>query len=222
MIQVSELGLFQAGICGEDARRSVSQLRRKIAAISSKSVSVKLVMYSGKLLEYERDLFDSLSVEFSQRVESLIITSFDPPKISAVIKFKSTEVGEVDEPNLKDVERFVRSELQRAGMSLGSLECKRVEWPAPHKVTILSVVKVRQPVMLAEIERDLVVQHYGVESTRWLNHQLDMLRKDGLVVRSNHDGRYRLTQQGNAILIGSKHRGSTDVRRALALGRRRW
>lgn len=57
---------------------------------------------------------------------------------------------------------------------------------------------------------------------QWLHSKLDTLRKQGLVVWANETGRYALTEQGVRLVPHGRNRKSSDIERALALGRLKW
>ena len=91
----------------------------------------------------------------------------------------------------------------------------------PSNPTILRKLKIHAPLTTEQLVEVLVSSRSVVPNTRWLQTKLDALRKQGFVVRSP-EGKYSLTELGLELVPYGKVRSSSDVERALALGRRKW
>jgi hypothetical protein len=91
----------------------------------------------------------------------------------------------------------------------------------PSNPTILRKLKIHAPLTTEQLAGFLVSSRSVIPNARWLQTRLDALRKRGLVVRSP-EGQYSLTEFGLEIVPYGKTRSSSDIERALALGRRKW
>ncbi len=91
----------------------------------------------------------------------------------------------------------------------------------PTNPMLLRKLKQLAPVTIEGFAASLWAAGSGVSNLRWLQLKLDTLRKHGLLFRSK-TGEYCLTELGLGIVPHGKNRTSSDVERALALGRRKW
>lgn len=91
----------------------------------------------------------------------------------------------------------------------------------PSNPMILRKLKVLAPITPKRLAEALQAAGSTVPDLRWLQSKLDTLRKHGLLVRSQA-GEYCLTEVGLGVVPHGPNRSSSDVERALALGRRKW
>ncbi len=91
----------------------------------------------------------------------------------------------------------------------------------PTNPMILRRLKIVAPATTEQLAEALSSAGATIPETRWLQSKLDTLRKQGFVVRSNA-GAYCLTELGLSLVPHSRNRSSSDIDRALALGRRKW
>jgi hypothetical protein len=91
----------------------------------------------------------------------------------------------------------------------------------PTNPTILRSLKIYSPALVEELAGHLRSSGSLVPHVRWLETKLDTLRRNGLVSRSS-DGKYSLTELALSTVPYGRSRSSSDVERALALGRRKW
>lgn len=221
LIEVSEIGLYHSDLTYEQSRRAVAALRRRLATTSEqKELVVRIVKYDGPLLEIESTLQTALSAKLGDAFVSIMLMDLKPPHVSAVVELNISSAS--FQGTWQQAKETVSDRLQEHRLQLARFQLRQEGWPVPQKLAILTSVKVIQPALVDDLERYLLLREFNVESSKWLSHQLDALRKDELVLRSKVDHRYRLTRAGVLLLVGSKRRSSSDVLRALALGRRRW
>ena len=91
----------------------------------------------------------------------------------------------------------------------------------PSDIMILRRIKIHAPISREQLEDILVGAGTFLPHPRWLQLKLDSLRRKGDLIRSK-TGQYSLTECAlNAVPHGGS-RSSSDVERALALGRRKW
>ena len=91
----------------------------------------------------------------------------------------------------------------------------------PSNPVILRKLKVLAPITTQRLAEALRAAGSTVPDLRWLQSKLDTLRKHGLLIRSKA-GEYCLTELGLGAVPHGPNRLSSDVERALALGRRKW
>jgi hypothetical protein len=91
----------------------------------------------------------------------------------------------------------------------------------PTDPMILRRIKKSAPVKISELAGDFQAQGFVIPNERWLNSRLDRLRKKGLLIRSA-EGTYVLSEAGTRTVPHNRNRSSSDIERALALGRRKW
>jgi hypothetical protein len=88
----------------------------------------------------------------------------------------------------------------------------------PSKIVCLTVIRNRSPANLADIVAILRGRHFTVPSEDWMSRMLDVLRRNGMIIRSKR-GLYSLSLAGLKALGTSKGRRSPDIERILALAR---
>jgi hypothetical protein len=91
----------------------------------------------------------------------------------------------------------------------------------PSNPTIMRKLKIHGPLTPEQFVEVLVSARLVIPNLRWLQTRLDAFRKQGFVIRSP-EGKYSLTEPGLDLVPFGKNRSSSDVERALALGRRKW
>lgn len=91
----------------------------------------------------------------------------------------------------------------------------------PSDLAILRQLRIAAPVRLEGLAAVLQSGGDNLIDPTWLNHRLDVARRDGLIVR-NKSGRYALTTKGLRSLAPGRGRASADVARVLWLARRKW
>ena len=99
--------------------------------------------------------------------------------------------------------------------------------PLPSLLAILRAIKIGQPLDANAISERLSNAGFALETGRWLGNRLDELRHKGFVRflaarRSDEAHKYALTSKGLDSVPTSLSSSSSDVQRALDLGRRRW
>lgn len=92
----------------------------------------------------------------------------------------------------------------------------------PSLMAILRTVKVLAPATLSDVAKHLENKGlFMVPSHKWVRHQLDRLRRQGLIV-CDRDDTCALTERGLSLVPSGRGRASSDVEHALALTRRLW
>jgi hypothetical protein len=176
---------------------------------------------NGTREDLEAGLRGYLNQRFSRLVENCRISSTSGGKFDV---FLEPEIG-----TSREMSRITRMAVEYAVsefLSFLGLRPARVHWTAslshtPSLIVLLAAVKSTAPANLESIDQALRERDYPSTKKDWLRRKLDLLRKRGLVVRSQ-EGWYTLTERALAVLPVRNSRASSDVTRALALGRKTW
>jgi hypothetical protein len=109
---------------------------------------------------------------------------------------------------------------------LFGLQVSQVHLPPPPKArpdltAVLRSVKILAPALPAQIAAYLQDQGFDIPSEKWLGSQMDILRKrEYLIYQAN--GSYLPTERGLSMVPSGTSRSSSDVHRALVLGKKVW
>lgn len=119
------------------------------------------------------------------------------------------------------LEVIIREYLQIFKIQLGRIYWMHSDNVSPSLVEIVRMVKILAPASISQIENSLCQNGYQIPSTSWLQSKLDLARKRKLVIRTEED-QYVVTEGGLVLIPHSATANSSDVHRALALGKRKW
>lgn len=125
----------------------------------------------------------------------------------------------VDNSKKKAVEAFLTAVLTPAHIELQALQWDEVELPS--LIEILTTTKKFQPVKLDNLY-DFLCKDYPALRIDGLNKQLDKLIKKKFLIRERDTETYAMTALGLNLLPKIASRNSSDIVRALDLGRRKW
>lgn len=88
----------------------------------------------------------------------------------------------------------------------------------PSRIACLAVIRNKSPTNLQDITETLRRRHFTIPSEDWMSRMLDVLRRNGMIIRSK-GGNYAMTLAGLKALGTAKGRRSPDIARILALAR---
>jgi len=123
--------------------------------------------------------------------------------------------------SVEGIETAIRDYLQLFNIRLRGLHVSGPEKELPSNVVLLRVIKILAPAELDEIRSKLEGDGFDVGLPKWLEGKLDILRKEGFLLRQK-DGSYVLTDVGLRLTPHGAFRSSSDIERALFLGRKKW
>lgn len=118
----------------------------------------------------------------------------------------------------KDVRKTVKDYLEKVGLTLNEIYLHGAS--VPSSAMVLRSVKVLQPATAEALAKYLTNRGFSPVPIRWVKSQLDRLRKKDFITWSNET--YSITYAGLSSLPIMRGRSSSDIERALALGKRRW
>lgn len=117
-----------------------------------------------------------------------------------------------------DIRHMVKDYLEKVGLTLHEIDLQGASMPS--SAMLLRTIKVLQPTTAEEVAKHLAKRGFYNVPIRWVKSQLDRLRKMDFITWSNKI--YSITFTGLSSLPIMRGRSSSDVERALALGKRRW
>ena len=204
---------------GKTSHRQLSYLKKIIQ--ERFSADIKFIILQGKEdAELEAGINALLRKHFPDYVTSCFLTISKSQKADAWI-----EVIGIPSSLRKEVLQKLEN-LTRKFLSLYEINLEEVHWGGTENEfvslpAILRIIKIASPVSEEEICALLVKKGYLMPPIAWLQNKLDILRKRGLVLRKQ-DGTYTLSTKGIESVPYGRMRTSSDVERALALGKKKW
>lgn len=213
-VPASELAASVSG--GKTSRRQLIYLSKAVLRETGVRVSF-VITQADSLLDLEAGL--SVLVRKAIRNQEAHAFLFASSSGSTDIWIDGPVVVGPDQEKVAELVRQVAAEyLNNAGFVLHEVYWRGVSVPTTPMV--LRAVKIVQPTTSDQVGQELDRQGFPGVPARWVRNQLDRLRRQALIQWEN--GLYALTAQGLSLLPVSKGGRSSDVERALALGRRKW
>ena len=122
---------------------------------------------------------------------------------------------------LKEIKRDIKNALNNENIKWEVIEIKNIEeaYKSPSKLAILRVIKKSAPAGMNTIKSVLMEKNFLFQENL-LKNKLDEMRKKDMIVHIN--GKYALTSKSLSMLPITKDKYSSDIERALELGRKKW
>lgn len=127
----------------------------------------------------------------------------------------------VSSDKMKQLSRAISDYFKLYEMEIGHIDWGGMEKEPPSPVAILRAIKKAAPAPVHTIKRLLEDGGFSIPSASWIERKLDVLRKQNTVLRQEN-GSYVLTDIGLRSVPHGAYRSSSDIERALALGRKKW
>ena len=89
----------------------------------------------------------------------------------------------------------------------------------PTLLVCLRAIRLHSPINVEDLKKELINAKYDIPSIAWLNKKLDLLRKDGKIIRKENKS-FAITYLGLSVFAAEKGRSSQDIKRILALSKR--
>jgi hypothetical protein len=200
------------------------QISRRQMKLTQSSVRKELglqiewiVTPSRRTSSMEAALLELLEGRYPGAVSAVYISAL---KIAPVSIWIERNPSDRTRPELASLKSVVEQFLKLYGVEAPSVMDGDSE-DYPSNPMIMRKLKVHAPVTTERLAEALRSAGLTISDLRSLQSKLDTLRKQGLLVRSNA-GEYCLTELALGVVPHGKSRSSSDVERALALGRRKW
>ncbi|MDO9317559.1 MAG: hypothetical protein Q7V56_05095 [Gammaproteobacteria bacterium] len=194
--------------------RQLKNVERKLSKKFSKEVVVVFTLSSDHL-EIESAIFTILKTKYPDRVLSLLFSADSEKKFNAWIEFI-----EPSDDLKRELESYLQSVFETIELSLGDITWISFNSDSPTVPFLLRLLKTVQPVSAEMLFIKLHIEYPGI-TERWLRNKLDQMRKKKLLVREQA-GTYVLTYDALSTVPAGANRSSSDLNRALDLGRRKW
>lgn len=215
MLYVSQDRISSKVHSGLASLRQLNNLKKDITQKFSRNAEVILFQNDAQK-ELESGFYQILNRKFDGQIISLYISFRNQSVVDGFI-----EVANLTEQLLTEISKHFNSILEDADFQLGSLYWRDSPADFPTVVALLRVIKVLQPVTIKELIVE-VQKNYSSVSDGWLNHKLDLLRKKGFILRQKINNTYVLSGEALRVIPAGARRNSSDIERALALGRKKW
>ena len=165
-------------------------------------------------------LAEALQTTLGDNLIDLTLASESEDKVDVVLFVRSE--NDTTTPELqKAVKRKLTSFLESYDLVLSRYFFTELADGEPTPPQILRVVYTLAPATPEEIAAALEAERVPPPTLRWLKTQLDSLFRLGMLVWEK-PGFYSLTAKGSSNLPARKGRNSPDIKRALALARKKW
>lgn len=199
---------------GFTSNRQLTFLKNGISSAHGKTVDVVITQGAGHQ-ELEEGVYQILNRRFNDQIISLYISFGGQGLANAWIELDNSTEAMRD-----DIHVHLSNILAQADISLDGVSWVVTQAELPSLSALLRIIKIYQPLRMHELLEDLL-PNYASVSDKWLNSKLDQLRKKGFVHREEN-GCYVLTAMALAAIPAGARYSSSDIERALALGKRKW
>ncbi|HHN8404034.1 TPA: hypothetical protein ACRRXZ_002561 [Morganella morganii] len=174
-----------------------------------------VLLDSEDLIKMSKGFEALLKTTFPESIDRAEVYFLNAQKVSVTIKISDT----MESTQKGIIETFLKTVLNSANIEIQAVYWDQIELPS--LIEILVTIKKLQPVKLEQTYADLL-EDYSSLYKSWLNKQLDKLIKKRFLVREQSTETYALTAQGLSVLPKIANRNSSDIVRALDLGRKKW
>lgn len=197
-------------------KTSLRQLNNLAAIISDKFSSKVVVvqMESESHRELELSLRRLLNERFEGRIQSLYVSSTGDGVADCWVELDALP-GELE----SELAQYLQELLNMLELDIGELFWLSAPSTMPSVLALLRYVKEHQPISARDLVGKFEPESRVTEQK--IAHVMDSLRRKGLVLWQR-PGLYSLTVEGLAAVPRGLSRSSSDIARALALGRRKW
>lgn len=204
----------QTSGAGKTSKRQLTYL---IKAIREEFGAEVVIVYEqgDEFNQIEAALYAALKRQFGEYIESIALSIESTDSAVAWVECQS------DERSTEEIEKMVLEFMSLMGMEKVDVHFLYTAAQAPSLVVVLRMVKTVQPCTVEDIRSALIRKGYPFLRDEWVQGKLDLLRKKEVIVRQK-DGSYCLSQLGLMVTPHGTSRTSSDVERALALGRAKW
>ena len=198
---------------GYTSFRQIDNLRKKIEANYSVT-SQAILAASSDHQELESAFHQLLNRRFDGKVVSFFISFREESLVDSWI-----EASALNEALEREISAHIEALYKESSLTIRNIYWLRSSADLPTVPALMRLVKAHQPVSAEKLVQLLVGDYPSIDE-RWLKHRLDALRRKDLVIWQK-PGCYALTALGVSVVPTGKRRSSSDIQRALVLGRRR-
>jgi DNA-binding HxlR family transcriptional regulator len=157
-----------------------------------------------------------LKAKFGDIVEEANFSFLSCEKVNAWIKLTQLATDTTSE-----IESYLQSLLNESGVQFISYQWVGENNTLPTPINILIALKRLQPLNIEGLIEHFITDYRAIDA-KWLNRQLDKMLKKQLIIRDRVTENYALTGTGLGLIPSVRSKYSSDVARALELGKRKW
>jgi len=196
-------------------KRQLDNLAKKLSEKFGASTEI-IYVNSEKLTQIAEGVELLLKTKYGKSIDEVAFTFLNAKRVNAWLKIRSSH-----EQKKNSIKEFLSSVFKDTGVDNVDFHWVDMHEKLPTLIELLVLTKTIQP---ADLDNYLlkVRESYEYIDRTWLNKQLDKLIKKGLVVRDRSSKTYSLTGKGLGVIPSSYSRTSSDIARALDLGRKKW
>ena len=200
------------------SKRQVTQLKNDVKKIYNREL-LAIVILDDNHEAVELALGTLLSQRFPKVIRGVFVSVPSIDNVTVILEpFDNKPPAE---EVLEDIKELVEKFLDLQELHLGAIEWAGATGERPSLPVLLRLVKTLAPVEVEDIGLSLRKQDRWYVDAKDIRHSLDALRKKGLVIRQK-TGKYVPTEAALHVIPHGPTRNSSDVDRALELGRRKW
>jgi hypothetical protein len=218
LISIPESALGPKVTATTTSHRKLTFLKQQFAADAG--LTVEFIVIRGSVQnQIEARLNALLNSQFPKIIKEAFL-SFRGDAMYDVWLDPVDSIGDSDRA-IKVITATIVKYLKVFDFELGVVQFTDFESLLPSFGVILRRTKKLAPTTAAHLLESFDFEGVKIPSHTWLDRKLDTLRKRGRLIRLP-DGKYSLTESALNTVPHGKSRGSSDIERALALGRRKW
>jgi len=215
VIYISVERVSENARAGFVSRRQLDNLSWKLAEKYLIPVSIQITP-SSKFEKIGQAAELLLKAKFSEIVEEANFSFWSSEKVNAWIKLSVQTTDSISE-----IETYLKLILGESGFQFLSCQWVSENSSLPTPINILIILKRLQPINIEGFIGNLITDYRDINA-KWLNRQLDKMLKKQLIIRDKVTGNYALTGLGLGLIPSRRSKHSSDVARALELGKRKW
>jgi hypothetical protein len=213
VLSISEDHISEHSTRGAISPRQMKLLEREIQEHLKLEVEW-VITPSTRVGVFEKALLELFETRYPGAVSSVILSSLKATPLSVWVEQNPSSIISLDKIDDLIKEFFLIYAIDARLVNSG-------EGDLPTNPVVLRNLKIYAPVTTERLAQTLQSKSFLIPSVHWLQVKLDKLRKLELIIRSK-EGDYSLTEQGLTATPYGPYRLSSDVDRALALGKRKW
>ena len=196
------------------SERQLDNLARKLSI--EYSINVEIVYKSTESHEeLESGYLFILNNKFKGKILELYISSSSEEEIDVWLA-----TNDENETLKEEISVSLNNIIDESSLKLRSIQWANPAFDLPTLPYILKTIKIHQPIDLKSLA-EIITTNYPSANNKWINRSLDKLRKSKFLIREK-SGYYQLCEQGLVAVPSQASSSSSDVVRALALGKRKW
>lgn len=199
---------------GFTSLRQIKNIKKHIGDHFSAAVDV-IFVNSESHSDMEAGFYQLLNRRFKDQITTFYISFDDENTIDSWI-----EVQNLDDLMKSQISEYFSEILTGANLVLGNIQWIGTKANLPTTPAILRLIKILQPVNAGTLS-EYLKENFDSVDEKWLMRTLDNLRRKGML-HWQKPGNYTLTADSLAFVPAGTRRSSSDIYRALALGRRKW